>query len=358
MTILPPMIGVDLGQLPLLDHALTRSISPENPSGAVGCGATAEPTTDSAASRLGKGWKVRPCIDLEPGSTTTLAEISGPGVIQHIWITADLRALRDCVLRMFWDHEPTPSVEVPLGDFFACGHGLRTRVNSLPIAVNPSGGMNSYWPLPFRQAARLTIENQHVETIRGFFYQITYGLKAIPEQVGYFHAQWRRSVTTRAQPEHTLLDSVQGVGHYVGTYLAWTPLSSGWWGEGEIKFYLDDDREYPTICGTGTEDYFGGAWGFYEERNREEPYSTAFLGLPLVRHVENEVPRYGMYRWHVMDPIRFQKALRVTIQALGWWPDGKFQPRTDDIASTVFWYQSEPHAGFPTMPDVEHRWPR
>jgi len=352
------MLSPWLGSLPLVDNSETRSISAENPDGAKGGGARAAPGPNDPAAQLGKGWKVRPCINLQPGSTHTLAEIRGPGVIQHIWITVACDAYRDCVLRMFWDAEPTPSVEVPLGDFFACGHGLRTRVSSLPIVVNPSGGFNSYWPLPFRQAARITIEHQGSKEIAGFFYQITYALKDVPAQAGYLHAQWRRSLTTRRHPEHTILDGVRGSGHYVGTYLAWTQLSNGWWGEGEVKFYLDDDHEDPTICGTGTEDYFGGAWGFQDPGTAEQPYSTAFLGLPLVRHVANEVPRYGLYRWHVLDPIRFRKNLRVTIQALGWWPGGRFQPLTDDIASTAYWYQTEPHAPFPALPPVEERWPR
>jgi len=350
--------GLGLGNIPLVSPAETRSISAENPRGEKGGGAQAVPDPSHWAANLGKGWKVRPCIELPAGSTTPLAEINGPGVIQHIWITVAARAYRDCILRFFWDGEPTPSVEVPLGDFFACGHALRTRVNSVPIAVNPSGGFNSYWPMPFRHAARITLESQHQEKIDQFFYQITYALQEVPENAGYFHAQWRRSTTRREHPEHTILDGVRGSGHYVGTYLAWTQLSNGWWGEGEVKFYLDDDGEYPTICGTGTEDYFGGAWGFQDEGQREQPFSSPFLGLPLVRQEPNEVPKYGLYRWHILDPIRFQKNLRATIQALGWWPGGKFQPLSDDIASTAYWYQLEPHAAFPILPPVHERWPR
>jgi len=352
------LLNLGFGSIPLVDGSETRSISAENPTGAVGGGAREVPGPEHWAANLGQGWKVRPCIDLAPGSTTTLAEIAGPGVIQHIWITVDPKAYRDCILRMYWDGEATPSVETPLGDFFACGHALRTKVASLPIAVNPTGGFNSYWPLPFRQSARITVESQHREEIKQFFYQITYALRPVPDEAGYFHAQWRRSVTRREHPEHVLLDGVRGQGHYVGTYLAWTQLSNGWWGEGEMKFFIDDDQEFPTICGTGTEDYFGGAWGFRGLDLREEAYSTPFLGLPLVRHAPTEVPKYGLYRWHIMDPIRFQKALRVTIQALGWWPNGKFQALTDDIASTAYWYQREPHAAFPALPAASGRWPR
>jgi len=349
-----------LGSLPLLSDAQTRSISAENPMGGKGQGALAVPDGDSPALALGKGWKVRPCITLESGETATLAEIEGPGVIQHIWMTVDPKAYRDCLLRFYWDGEPAPSIETPLGDFFACGHALRTHVNSLPVAVNPSGGFNCYWPMPFRRSARITIENQQREDILGFYYQVNYALTAIPDEAACLHAQWRRSVTPRAHPEHVLLDGVRGHGHYVGTYLAWTQLSNGWWGEGEMKFFIDGDTDAPTICGTGTEDYFGGAWGFAEppDGGREQAYSTAFLGLPLVHHVAGEVPKYGLYRWHVMDPIRFGSDLRVTIQALGWWPNGKFQPLAEDVASVAYWYQSEPHAPFPPMPPPDQRWPR
>jgi hypothetical protein len=344
--------SLGLGTLPFLSQAKTRSICAENPRGEKGGGAREVPDAGSPGSDLGKGWKIRPCITLPRGTTTTLAEIEGPGLIQHLWITVDPRAYRDCLLRFYWDGEDTPSIEVPLGDFFANGHGLRYHVNSLPVAVNPSGGFNCYWPMPFRQSARITIENQRWEDIGGFFYQITYALTEVPNGAAYFHAQWRRSVTPRERPEHVILDGVRGPGHYVGTVLAWTQLANGWWGEGEIKFFLDGDGEDPTICGTGTEDYFGGAWGF------GETYSTAFLGYPLWRREPGEVPKHGLYRWHIMDPIRFERDLKVTIQALGWWPNGKFQPLADDIASVGYWYQREPHAPFPVMPPPPERWPR
>lgn len=346
------LLNLGLGTLPLLSSAETRSISAENPNGERGGGAKAEPDENNPASMLGKGWKVRPCITLDPSSVTTLADITGPGIIQHIWITVDAKAYRDTILRMYWDDEAEPSVEVPLGDFFCNGHGLRYNVVSLPIAVNPSGGFNCYFPMPFRKRARITIENQRWEPIHGFFYQITYALTEVPDNAGYLHAQWRRSMTTRDYPEHVILDGVKGQGHYVGTFLAWTQLSDGWWGEGEIKFYMDGDTEYPTICGTGTEDYFCGAWGF------GETFNAPFTGYPLWRKEPGTVPKHGLYRWHIMDPIRFKQSLKVTIQALGWWPNGKFQPLTDDIASVAYWYQTEPHASFPTMPPIHERWSR
>jgi hypothetical protein len=346
-------MNLGLGALPILSEAETRSICAENPNGERGGGAKEEPDASSAASMLGKGWKVRPCITLEPGTTTTLADIEGPGVVQHIWITVKPEAYRSCILRFYWDDVEDPSVEVPLGDFFANGHGLRYNVNSIVVCVNPSGGFNCYWPMPFRTRAKITIECQHKEAIGGFFYQITYALQDVPQDAAYFHAQWRHAMTTRECPEHVLLDGVEGRGQYVGTFMAWAQLSNGWWGEGEIKFFIDGDGEYPTICGTGTEDYFCGAWGFHGET-----YSTPFLGYPLYDKGEGRVPRHGLYRWHVMDPIRFKQDLRVTMQALGWWPNGKFQPLTDDIASVAYWYQTLPHAPFPEMEPLHARFSR
>lgn len=350
---LTPMTSAALGNLRLLIDARTRSISAENPTGAKGEGGKAQPDPASPAARLGQGWKVRPCLQqIRSGETIVLADVRGPGLFQHIWMTTDVRVYRSGVLRFYWDEEADPSVEVPLGDFFANGHGLRYHVNSLPVCVNPSGGFNCYWPMPFRKRALVTFENQHRDELPHLFYQLTYAEMELPENLATFHAQWRRSLTQRDHPAHTLLDGVHGKGHYVGTHLSWTQLSDGWWGEGEFKFYLDGDEAYPTICGTGTEDYFGGAWCF------GETYSTPFLGYPLWRREPGEVPKHAMYRWHILDPIRFEQDLRVTVQALGWWPDGTYQPLTDDIASVAYWYRTEPHAPFPQLPPPEERWPR
>ncbi len=348
-------LGMGLGNLPLVSDAEFRSISAENPRGEKGGGARAELASDQATDatrELGKGWKVRPCITLPANSKTTLAEIEGPGALQHIWITVDPKAFRACTIRIWWDGEDAPSVEAPLGDFFACGHGRRYKVNSLPVAVNPSGAFNSYWPMPFRKSCRVEVENELSEDIGGFFYQFDYSLGDVPEEAAYFHAQWRRSVTTRERPEHVLLDGVTGRGQYVGTFVAWSQMSNGWWGEGEVKFFIDGDGEHPTYCGTGTEDYFGGAWGF------GETFTGPFLGYPLWDRPEGGIPRHALYRWHVMDPVRFREDFRATIQALGWWPGGKYEPLTDDIASVCYWYQTEPHGAFPDYSELNDRWPR
>lgn len=345
--------GSMLGNLPLIKEVETFSISPENPDGKKGGGAREIPGKDNFASRMGKGWKVRPYVKLYAGKTFTVADITGPAVIQHIWCTVSEKAYRNCILRFYWDEEKSPSVEVPLGDFFANGHGLRYPVNSLPICSNSTGGFNSYWQMPFKKRCVITLESQHNEDIDGFYYEVTFARGSLPDNVGTFHAQWKRATTDKKDPQYTILDNVKGQGQYVGTFLAWTQLNNDWWGEGEIKFYIDGDKKYPTICGTGTEDYFGGAWCF-----TEGIYNTPFLGYPLRRAEAGEVPRHALYRWHIADPVYFKKDLKVTIQTINIGPDNKFQPICDDIASMACWYQTEPHESFPAILSVQERWSR
>jgi hypothetical protein len=351
-------LGMGLGNLARISDAETRSISAENPTGEKGRGGMATEGTGAVPAReLGQGWKVSPSIDIAGGATVTLADIAGPGAVQHIWLTAHPSHWRRIIFRCYWDDEPAPSIETPLGDFFCNGWCERCNVNSLPVSVNPAGGFNAYWEMPFRKRARIEIENLSPDEIKGFYYQIDYTLTEVPEDRAYLHAQWRRSNPLPYQTDHVLLDGVRGQGHYVGTYLAWGVHSTGWWGEGEIKFYLDGDGAWPTICGTGTEDYFGGAWNFEHPAGQYGSYSTPFLGLPQVITPDGlyrSQQRFGMYRWHVMDPIRFKTDLRVTIQALGWRSalegQRRYLPLQDDIASTAFWYQTEPHAPFPDTP--------
>ncbi len=353
-------LGMHLGNLARLSNAETRSISAENPTGEKGRGGMATEGTGAIAAReLGRGWKISPSIDIGGRQTAVLADIAGPGAIQHIWLTVHPSAWRRLVFRAFWDGEATPSIETPLGDFFCNGWCERCNIASLPVAVNPAGGFNSYWEMPFRQHARIEVENLSPDEIRGFYYQITYTLTDVPEDRAYLHAQWRRNNPLPSGEVHTILDGVRGHGHYVGTYLAWGVNANGWWGEGEIKFYLDGDGEWPTICGTGTEDYFGGAWNFEHPQGQYGIYSTPFLGLPQViipDGLYRTQQRFGLYRWHIMDPIRFKSDLRVTIQALGWRSplegQRRYYPRHDDIASTAFWYQTEPHAPFPPLPGL------
>lgn len=349
-----------LENLSRLSNAESRSISPENPTGTRGQGGVSTDGLSAASAReLGQGWKVSPYIAIGGHETVTLAEIEGPGELTHIWLTVHPTQWRRLVLRMYWDGEETPSVETPLGDFFCSGWCVRCNVSSIPVAVNPAGGFNSYWPLPFRTSARITVENLSPDEVALFYFSIDYGLKPVADDVAYFHAQWRRNNPLPYGEVHTLLDGVRGRGQYVGTYIAWGVNNNGWWGEGEVKFYLDGDRDWPTICGTGTEDYFGGAWNFEHPQGEYGSYSTPFLGLPQIIKPDGlyqSQQRFGMYRWHIPDPIHFKEELRVTIQALGWRStlEGKrrYLPLQDDIASTAFWYQAEPHAPFPSFPSL------
>ncbi len=365
-----PLFNNLLGSLPLAHGVITRQISAENPTGAKGAACQWDPDPNNpdlihsgAALDLGRGWKVRPFIKVLAGRTVTLADIEGPGCINEFWITSDLPEFRALVLRFYWDGEETPSVEVPMGDFFAMGHDTAPHtVVSLPVHVGPYRACASYWSMPFRKHARITLENQGPRDANVVAYRVLYQLREIPEDAAYFHAQWRRSLTRRDYPEHVILNGVVGRGVYVGTYLAWNAFSRGWWGEGEVKFYIDGDQEFPTLADNGTEDYFGGAWCFYRDpRNDplEQVFNSPFLGLPLAYYKDPQSPRkFSLYRWHLLDSIGFLTDLKVTIQALGWWPNQRYQPLTDDIASVAYWYQLEPHQSFPQLPGMKDRWDR
>lgn len=323
----------------------TRAITAENPTGEKGNGGKATSGTGALASReLGVGWKVSPSIDLEPNSEVTIADIKGEGAIKHIWMTCFPSFWRDVIIEMYWDNADTPAVQVPYGDFFCNGWKERVNINSLPIAVNPAGGMNSYWEMPFKSSAKIVIRNQGSEKFPLYF-QVDYALEEVPEDCLYFHAFWSKSNPLPYKSVHTLLPTLDGRGQYVGTYLAYQSNNTGWWGEGEMKFYLDGDDAFPTICGTGTEDYFGGAWDFEQPQGNYCPYSTAFLGLPQVIKPDGmyqSQQRFGMYRWHILDPIRFDQDIRVTIQALGWRSGGRYLPLQDDISSTSYFYLDQP----------------
>ena len=348
-------------------HVQSRSISAENPDGRKGGGAKAEIGTGSHYAReLGKGWKMNPYMIIEPGTTQIIADISGPGEITHMWFTADIRLWRNLIVRIFWDHEENPSVAVPLGDFFANGWCELALVNSIPISVNPAGGLNSYWRMPFREHACITIEYltpSSYQTVQpatlepvNFFYQIDYLEKVVEANALYFHTQWNRSNPLEYKVPHCIVRDIKGRGRYIGTYLSWQVNSNDWWGEGEVKFFLDGDKEYPTICGTGTEDYFGGAWNWEFPKGSYRTYSTPYLGMHQVITPDglyHSQQRFGMYRWHIPDPIYFEENLTVTIQALGIGTHERFHPNRDDIASTAFWYQNEPHASNCSMLDFD-----
>ena len=361
----------DLFNLSMQAGAVTRQISAENPTGEKGKGAMFEPSESypfyRPGSKLGKGWKSHPFESVKAGETITLADIAGPGCINSFFITSDKPHLSELVLKIFWDDEKIPSVESPLGAFFAMGFDHAPHnVYSAMVTVAPHRGLNCYWQMPFRKRAKFTLTNEGEEDAKIIAYNVLYKLHDIPDEAAYFHAQYRRSMTSEKHPEHVILDGVKGKGVYVGTYLAWNPFSSEWWGEGEVKFFLDGD-EYPSIVDNGTEDYFGGAWNFgarnafFDGQNEktEQVFNSPYLGLPLAKADNPYGPRkYSMYRWHVYDCIGFQEDIKVTVQALAWNPDKRYRPSVDDIGSVSYWYQMEPHAKFPAFPALAQRWDR
>lgn len=357
-----PYNGLDsnMGNLYRLSNAKTRSISPENFTGEKGKGGMADPVKDKdkrnianaayPARDLGQTWKVNPYIKIAGGEVFTIAEMDGPGAIQHIWMTPTGN-WRSTIIRIYWDGETTPSVEAPVGDFFCMGWGQYAPLSSLAVCVNPGSAFNCYWTMPFRKSCKITTENILDEEMT-LYYQIDYTLTDVPEDAAYFHAQFRRT-NPNLTSDYTMIDGIKGKGHYVGTYMAWGVNNNGWWGEGEIKFFMDGDSKFPTICGTGTEDYFCGSYNF-DRNGKYNEFCTPYAGLHQVIRPDGlytSQQRFGLYRWHIADPIRFEKELRITIQDLGWKSGGRYLPQKSDIASVVFWYQTEPHNPFPKFPD-------
>jgi len=358
--------SIDLSTIFQKRNAESRSLSAENYRGEKGAGGMATKETSltpgawEQAIHLGRGWKISPCLPLKSGQTVTLMDHEGPGVVRHMWITFDQRLRRQVILRIFWDGQEHPSVECPVGDFFCQSWSRDQNISALPINVNPKGGMNCFFPMPFHRHARITVENDGPADIAHFFYTINYTLEAIPEDSLYFHAQFRRTNPIPYKEVYTILDGICGHGHYVGTFMSWQQNTSGWWGEGEIKMYLDGDKEWPTICGTGTEDYFGGAWCF-DETNFSAPY---FGFQHVVGKSGQTGARMTMYRFHLQDPVFFKQYLRITMQALGWrdhgWkelglPNPRYHALRDDLASVPYWYQTLPGKPFPPLPDRDHR---
>ncbi|MEI6275226.1 MAG: glycoside hydrolase family 172 protein [Prolixibacteraceae bacterium] len=352
-------LEMNMGNLYRLSNAQTRSISPENFTGEKGKGGMSDPADKAkpnianaanAARDMGQGWKINPFIKIQPGQTYTLAEMEGPGAIQHIWMTPTGN-WRFSILRIYWDDETEPSVECPVGDFFGQGWGSYAQLTSLPVCVNPGSAFNCYWAMPFRKKCKITMENISDKDAMSVYYQIDYTLTEVPSDAAYFHAQFRRSNPVETSI-YTIVDGIKGKGQFVGLYLAWGVHNNGWWGEGEIKFYIDGDGKFPTICGTGTEDYFCGSYNFDRDGKYKE-FCTPYTGLHQVIRPSgdyNVMMRFGLYRWHIMDPIRFEKDLKVTIQDLGWHQGGRYLAQHSDIASTCFWYQTDPHASFPKIP--------
>jgi hypothetical protein len=348
-----PGLNASLANIYQVSPVESRSISPENFTGEKGkAGMATNGSGRHAASELGQGWKVSPSVWIKPGTTFTLAEIKGPGCIHQIWMTP-AGNWRHAILRFYWDDETNASVECPVGDFFACGLGQYAQINSLAVCVNPGSAFNCYWPMPFHKKAHITMENLDNNGMT-LYYQINYTLATVPKDAGYFHAQFRHEYPLKTKGLYTILDGVEGEGQYVGTYLALKVHDPGWWGEGEIKFYLDGDREFPTICGTGTEDYFCGSYNFENpDTHKYQTFSTPYSGLVQVLPANKDYEpgqRFGLYRWHITDPVHFKKDLKVTMQALGWKAGGVYLQADTDMSSVAFWYQKEPHQQFPRLP--------
>ena len=323
----------------------SRAICAENFRGEKGKGGMAtEGYMQEAARYLGQKWKVSPAVNIAAHTTFEMANITESGVINHIWITMANVDSRMMILRMYWDDCEVPAVESPIGDFFAAAKEV-WQVSSLAVCVNSDNAYNCYWKMPFKKSCRMTIENLSDNDAQ-FFYQVDYELSEVPEDALYFHAQFRRVNTNKFMEDITIVEGIEGSGNYVGTYMLWSTKCDGWWGEGEIKFFMDGDTEFPTICGTGTEDYFCGAYGFL--RNDEYiSYSTPYAGFYALSHNHylKSQQRFSLYRWHVTDPVHFDSDLKVTMQALGW-RDGcnprAYLPLQEDVSSVAYFYLDKP----------------
>jgi len=366
-------LNMSLGNLSLLSDAQSRCITAENPTGKVGGGARATSGfAEKQASELGQGWKVNPAITIAPKETVVIADIQDMGNIQSMWMTGLIS--RDLIIRIYWDNQEHPAVEVPFPDFFACGYvdntdvllgGVFDPLVSIPVTVNPSNSFNCFWSMPFKERCYFTIENRS-DIDRILYYQINYQLTKIPEKCAYFHASFRRSNPVQLNDVHTIIDNIEGEGHYVGTAMSvGLNGAGGWWGEGEVKFFIDDDTEFPTICGTGLEDYFLGAFN-WETNKGYTTYNSPYGGFHKYEAPDGLYkiqPRFSLYRWHIQDPIRFKGKLKVTVQDLGWKnfntkqfdnvEDRKYLMRQDDIATVAFWYQTLPSIKLKELPSKE-----
>jgi hypothetical protein len=314
----------------------SRSISFENPTGERGAGG-------KASSNLGPGRKGSPARTLEPGDVVTLADIKGSGTIRHIWITTRQNpdVLRGLVLTAWWDGQEHPSIECPLGDFMGFAHGKVMPYQSAVHSVGEKAGMNLWLPMPFVRQAKFTVANEGTNATP-FFYQIDYTLNdPHPREVGRLHALFRRENPTVLKEDFALLPRREGKGRFIGSVMGIRALSGQWWGEGEVKVYRDGDKEFPTICGTGSEDYVGLSWGMQQ---------TPFLYHGCCLNSDGFVT---MYRWHLPDPIFWEKDCRITIQQIGY-HRGLYE-RQDDWSCATFWYEAVPSTALPALPSFSER---
>ena len=307
-------------------------------------------------------------LQMKPGETASLAELQGPGEINHIWFTiatGEVYHLKKLVLRMYWDGETTPSVEAPIGDFFGLGLGEYVDWRSLPMNVAPLRSLNSYWSMPFARSARITLTHEGAQNVGALYYNIDYRRSAkAPASVGYFHAQYRQAAPNKgittdwanngdpkvndkknlAGEGNYVFMEAAGRGHFVGVTHSVLQNQDYWWGEGDEMIFVDGAAE-PQIIGTGSEDYYTGSWDF------QKPFSFPYAGAPLVG-VERAGSRSMAYRFHVEDPIPFEKSIKVTME------HGHANHRSDNWYTVAYWYQTEPHAPFPPLPSVDERIPK
>jgi hypothetical protein len=310
----------------------------------------------SSYDRTGGNDDYRP---MAVGETLTLLDEPGPGEISHVWITiasGERYHLKKMVLRMYWDGEATPSVEAPVGDFFGLGLGDYFLYQSIPLSVGGDKALNCFFPMPFQKHARITVTNEGKEQVGAIYWNIDYRAyhSPLPADTLYFHAQYRQATPNVAMANNpTNLDGngnyvwmeASGRGHFVGVTMSVLENADGWWGEGDDMFFVDGEK-LPSINGTGSEDYFLGAWDFGGKQ-----FSYGLFGAPVVGP-EREGARWSVYRFHLDSPIPFTKSLRATIE------HGNANDRGDNFYSVAYWYQTEPHAPFPTLPPVEKRLPR
>ncbi|HTQ62518.1 MAG TPA: glycoside hydrolase family 172 protein [Candidatus Solibacter sp.] len=296
---------------------------------------------------------------LAAGETLTLLDEAGPGEISHVWITiADNERfhLKKIVLRMYWDGESSPSVEAPVGDFFGLGLGQYVLYQSVPLAVGADKALNCFFPMPFQKHARITLTNDGERAADAIYWNIDLRSyrSSLPPDTLYFHAQYRQATPNKAFPgnkinldgkENYVWMEAKGHGHFAGVTMSVIENQDGWWGEGDDMFFVDGE-ELPSINGTGSEDYFLGAWDF-----NGKPFAYRLFGAPIVG-AELQGGRWSVYRFHLDSPITFTKSLRATIE------HGHANDRGDNFYSVAYWYQTEPHAEFPAIPSVERRVPR
>ncbi len=301
----------------------------------------------------------RDYIVIKPGETAVIADLEGPGCIRHIWMTGganELYYLRKAVLRVYWDGEREPSVECPLGDFFGLGHGVPQPFVSLPLSAVGAGsrlGLNCYFPMPFQEGARIEVTNE-CRTDMVLYYHVDYEVyeEDLGEDVLRFHAKWRMEVCEPVEAEVNLTGEhnylilyAEGRGHYVGCVLSVRASTPGWWGEGDEMIFIDGERWPPSIHGTGTEDYFCSAYGF------QWHYNGPYHGVIHSGSTYDRTGRWTVYRFHIEDPIVFERSIRVTIE------HGHANDKGGVWSSTAYWYQSEPHIEFAELPPVEERLP-